>query len=73
MDDKAERAEKSLQDKIRMFEGLPAPCTFKPFWNWQSCMHSDYCTRKKEENIKYCSYNPKMFKCPAYQKYEGIE
>jgi len=72
MDEKAKKAEEALQDKIRRVEGI-GPLTCKPFWNWLPCPHNDYCERKKDENIKYCSYNPKMFRCPAYQKYEGIE
>jgi len=72
MDEKAERAEKALHDKIRRWEGIPQGIC-KPFWNWQPCMHSDYCRRKKDKKIEYCSFNPKMFECSAYQKYEGIE
>lgn len=66
------KAEKSLRDKITILEGVPGN-SIKLFWNRMECMHSDYCERKKQENIKYCSFNPKMFECPAYQKYKRVE
>jgi len=65
-------AEEALRNKIIRLEGLPA----KPFWNRQDCMESEHCEhykQKKKENPRNCLFNPKMFECPDYRKYEGLE
>jgi len=66
------KAEEALRDKIIRIEGVPA----KPFWNRQDCLYSKCCehyAQKKKENIKNCLFNPKMFECPTYRKYAGLE
>ena len=64
--------EEALRCKIVQFEG-PEAIGVKIFWNHQPCPYSGKCylQKTKEKNQpKPCSYNPKMFKCPAYQHYE---
>jgi len=63
--------ERKLLCEIIQFEGVEAVKS-KIFWNWQGCTYGEICLLKKEKEKhqpKPCSYNPKMFKCPAYQFY----
>ena len=63
--------EKKLICEIIHVEGVKA-IGVKPLWNHQGCTYGEICLlrkSKKEKNPKSCSYNPKMFKCPAYQFY----
>ncbi len=63
--------EKDLHCRIIQIEGIQV-IGAKIFWNHQGCTYEKICLLKKEKEKhqpKPCSYNPKMFKCPAYQFY----
>lgn len=65
--------EEKLIEEIIWLEGFEA-IGVKPAWNWQNCKHYDYCPkrveRKERERTVDCLFNPKMFRCPAYQSFE---
>jgi len=65
--------EKELHCKTIRVEGIEAIGIKRIIWNWLPCPYSGKCylQKEKEKNQpKPCSYNPKMFKCSAYQDHE---
>jgi hypothetical protein len=71
-----DKVESSLEEKLRcqiiQFEG-PEAIGARIFWNWQKCPYDKICyfqEEKEKHQPKPCSYNPKMFKCIAYQEFE---
>ncbi|MFA7707893.1 MAG: hypothetical protein WCX73_03005 [Candidatus Pacearchaeota archaeon] len=72
VNDISKRLEQELRCRMIQFEGIEA-IGVKIFWNHQKCPHSGRCYHQEEKEKhqpKPCSYNPKMFECPAYQEYE---
>ena len=68
--------EKDLHCNILLAEGLGAIGT-KPRWNRDNCPYYTSCVMREyvKKHQKYsrpkpCLFNPKMFRCPAYQYYE---
>lgn len=66
-----EELEKELRCRAIQVEGLEA-IGVKIFWNRQYCPYRGKCYLQEEtekNQPKPCLFNPKMFRCPAYQHY----
>lgn len=67
--------EAELHKRVIQAEGSEA-IGAKIFWNWQNCPYYGKCYIQKfmqAGNTRACLYNPKMFKCSAYQYYESAD